>query len=153
MADVPMVLAIDEVVTQALKDDNYVISSLLKHMGNGNCDAWPSVFCHPDHKLTLMVYVDDFVMAGTPEKLKVGLDLITTRAKLDLEAAHPVDKCLGCNHHIWTMSLMVIHVETVVHVLGRFASGFHYSIVSVCPFCGIPFPCIGQYPLLCAFSG
>ena len=46
------------------------------------------------------MYVDDFLMAGSLEKLTIGSDLLTNKAKLDLEVVHPVDKCLGCNHHI-----------------------------------------------------
>ena len=45
----------------------------------------------------MLVYVDDFKMAGTPQSCaKLWAQL---REKLDLEEPHTLERCLGCHHH------------------------------------------------------
>ena len=62
-------------------------------------DGWPSLFFHAPLNVLLLVYVDDFKMAGKPAALKkIWAEL---RKELVLEDPHPLDRCLGC-HHIET---------------------------------------------------
>jgi len=42
-------------------------------------EGWPSVFFHPELKLLLVVYVDDFKMAGPIESMSKGWKLIDPR--------------------------------------------------------------------------
>ena len=58
---------------------------------------WDSLFYHPDHKLMLTIYVDDFRMAGAKEKRALGWKLLTTgENKLELGDPAPPDRSLGC---------------------------------------------------------
>ena len=45
--------------------------------------AWPSVFFHPDLKLLLAVYVDDFKMAGPKGNMAKGWELIASKIDMD----------------------------------------------------------------------
>ena len=57
---------------------------------------WRSMFYHPVHKTTLMVYVDDFMMSGP----KPGVDACWKLLRTDIRMEDPttVNKCLGINH-------------------------------------------------------
>ena len=59
---------------------------------------WRSCFWHPRLKLYLVVYVDDFKMAGPKDKMKEGWDLISSVIKM--EEPGPVDRYLGCHHRM-----------------------------------------------------
>ena len=61
-------------------------------------ENWPSMFWHQDLSLLLMVYVDDFKMAGPKASLVKGWKLI--REGLDVDDPAPVDRCLGCHHSV-----------------------------------------------------
>ena len=56
------------------------------------------MFWHPKLKLCLLVYADDFKMAGPKAHIGKGWDLI--RKGLLLEAPTPMGNCLGCKHII-----------------------------------------------------
>ena len=43
---------------------------------------WPSCFWHPEHRLFLVIYVDDFKLAGPRDKLELGWDLIKAALKM-----------------------------------------------------------------------
>ena len=57
-------------------------------------EAWPSCFFHPQLKLFLVIYVDDFKMSGPKDALSKGWGLI--RKGLHLEGPAPVHLYLGC---------------------------------------------------------
>ena len=59
---------------------------------------WRSTYWHPDLKLLLMVYVDDFKMSGPSANFEKGWSLI--RQKIKTDEPHAVTKCLGCEHLI-----------------------------------------------------
>ena len=46
-------------------------------------EEWPSVYTHPELQLVLVVYVDDFKLAGPKNNLKKGWELL--REKLIIE--------------------------------------------------------------------
>ena len=59
-------------------------------------DEWKSVYWHPKLRLMLVVYVDDFRMAGPKENLLEGWNLIKKNIRLD--PPEPCGKYLGCIH-------------------------------------------------------
>ena len=66
--------------------------------------AWPSVFYHPDLKLLLAVYVDDFKMAGPKQNMAKGWELISS--KIDMDTPSPLGiRYLGCEHISTSSSL------------------------------------------------
>ena len=58
--------------------------------------AWPSVFFHPQLRLLLAVYVDDFKMAGPKANMQKGWELISS--KIDMDSPSPIGRYLGCEH-------------------------------------------------------
>ena len=65
--------------------------------------SWRSVFWHETLKLLLVVYVDDFKLAGPAENVPKGWDLIgglreNGEPLIKLEAPGPVGRYLGCQH-------------------------------------------------------
>ncbi len=65
-------------------------------MGFERIPEWHSTFWHPEHKLFVVVYVDDFKLSGPQDKLQVGWDLISKG--ITLEKPEPLDLYLGCKH-------------------------------------------------------
>jgi len=61
-----------------------------------NVPEWPSVYWYPNLRLLLMVYVDDFKMAGLAGNIEAGGKTITDGVKL--VGIGPVSTCLGCEH-------------------------------------------------------
>ena len=59
-------------------------------------EGWPSVFFHPELKLLLVVFVDDFKMAGPIESMSKGWQLIAS--KIDMDTPGQVNRYLGCDH-------------------------------------------------------
>ena len=57
---------------------------------------WPSCFWHPELKLLLVIYVDDFKLSGPRENLAEGWKRI--RSSLKLEDPSPLGLYLGCKH-------------------------------------------------------
>ena len=64
---------------------------------------WPSVFFHKDLKLMLVIYVDDFKLAGPRESQAKGWELLKTRIKL--EEPRPIGRYLGCLHERFTRDI------------------------------------------------
>ena len=64
-------------------------------------EEWPSCYYHPEHKLLLVIYVDDFKLAGPKDKLKLGWDLV--KSVIDLDEPHDPDLYLGCVHKFHSM--------------------------------------------------
>ena len=61
-------------------------------------EGWPSVFYHPDLKLLMVVYVDDFKMSGPKESMKKGWELVASR--IDMDTPGMVSRYLGCDHQL-----------------------------------------------------
>ena len=60
-------------------------------------ENWPSVFFHKRLQLFLMVYVDDFKLAGPSLHIAEGWELIKSKVKLDDGGPSPMGLCLGCH--------------------------------------------------------
>ena len=60
-------------------------------------DIWKSVFYHPSLKLLLVVYVDDFKMAGPTKNMSEGWKRIGEAIEMD--PAEPLGRYFGCEHH------------------------------------------------------
>ena len=63
-------------------------------------DGWPSCYWHPVHDLLLVIYVDDFKLAGPKDKLALGWELISSGLKI--EKPGPLGLYLGCKHDVST---------------------------------------------------
>ena len=70
----------------------------LKSVGFEEIPNWRSCFYHKRLKLFLIVYVDDFKLAGPKQNLTEGWKLI--RSKIKTEDPTKIDKFLGCQHTI-----------------------------------------------------
>ena len=68
----------------------------LTSIGFASVPDWRSTYWHPGLKLFLMVYVDDFKMAGPSDNFAKGWSLI--RQKMKTDEPHAVTKCLRCEH-------------------------------------------------------
>jgi len=70
--------------------------SRLKEKGYVPIPSWRSCFWHPRLRLFLVVYVDDFKLAGPTANLKEGWELIRSSIKTD--EPHSLGIFLGCKH-------------------------------------------------------
>ena len=59
-------------------------------------DIWKSVFYHPTKKLLLVVYVDDFKLAGPKQNIKEGWGLISS--VIDMDSPEAIGRYFGCMH-------------------------------------------------------
>ena len=59
-------------------------------------DVWKSVFYHPTKKLPLVVYVDEFKLAGPKQNIKEGWDLISS--VIDMDSPETIGRYFGCMH-------------------------------------------------------
>ena len=59
-------------------------------------ECWPSMFWHPELKLLLGVYVDDFKMAGPKDNMEKGWELISRN--IDMDKPEDAGRYLGCDH-------------------------------------------------------
>jgi hypothetical protein len=64
-------------------------------------EEWPSCYMHPGLRLLLVVYVDDFKLAGPSQNMDEGWRLL--RKGLAIEASTPVGLYLGCRHEVTTV--------------------------------------------------
>ena len=64
-------------------------------------EGWPSCYFHPGLKLFLVLYVDDFKLAGPTANLPAGWTLL--RKHLSIEQSTPVGLYLGCDHDVSTV--------------------------------------------------
>ncbi len=64
--------------------------------------GWEQCFWHSELKLILIVYVDDFKMAGPEENLAKGWKLISEEIKLDEPT--PLTRYLGCDQDFGTIN-------------------------------------------------
>ena len=96
-------------------------------MGFEPAKNWQSCYFHRDLQLFLIVYVDDFKMAGPPEAMKKGWALI--RKNLILDDPTPFQRFLGCLHIICERTSPIS--GRTVRALEYDMSGFMYQCVSV----------------------
>ena len=59
-------------------------------------EIWQSVFYHPELELMLVVYVDDFKMAGPTKNMGEGWKGINS--VLDMDPSEALGRYFGCNH-------------------------------------------------------
>ena len=96
--------------------DRHVTSVGFKPVG----EEWQSCYFHPALKLFLVVYVDDFKMAGPKENLEKGWSLI--RKGLGIEPPVPIGVYLGCSHEEGTMKIGDIIARTITYNMEDFLS-------------------------------
>ena len=72
----------------------------------------------------MIVYVDDFKLAGPSANLKAGWDLV--RSKIKTDPPHPVDLFLGCKHE---------HFERTLPDTGVTVRGIEYNMESFLATC------------------
>ena len=77
----------------------------LKSVGFLPVTDWRSCFVHPGLKLYLIVYVDDFKMAGPTQNLPEGWKLI--RKGIETGDPEPVNRYLGCEHIVLDATIPV----------------------------------------------
>ena len=70
----------------------------LRDIGFVEVQSWRSVYFHAELRVLLVVYVDDFKMAGSPESLAEAWRRI--RMKIRVEEPTPFGLFLGCRHEI-----------------------------------------------------
>ena len=78
----------------------------MEHFGS----SWPSVYIREKLQLVLVMYVDDFKMAGAQKNLAQGWSMLRTRLKIEPETG--LDMYLGCNHSKGTVTLGNGHCVT-----------------------------------------
>ena len=61
-------------------------------------ENWPSCLSHPELRLILVVYVDDFKMAGPISNLAKGW--VSLRGEIKMEDPEPFGTYLGCDHQL-----------------------------------------------------
>ena len=82
-------------------------------------EEWPSVYIHERLQLVLVVYVDDFKMAGPKKNLAQGWSMLRTRLKIEPETG--LDMYLGCNQTKGNVTLGNGHrVTTVTYDMEQF---------------------------------
>ena len=59
-------------------------------------EIWQSMFYHPELDLLLVVYVDDFRIAGPTDNMEKGWKTISD--VIDMDPPEPCGRYFGCNH-------------------------------------------------------
>ena len=80
-------------------------------------EGWPSVFFHPELKLLLVVYVDDFKMSGPKENMPKGWDLIAS--KIDMDKPGEVNRYLGCDHKVTHNVKLSVNDHRYAHIFDK----------------------------------
>ena len=81
-------------------------------------EEWPSCYHHPVLKLYLVIYVDDFKLAGPTINLKTGWSLL--EKGLTIEPPTPVGVYLGCGHEVGTIKVGGTLARTVTYNMEDF---------------------------------
>ena len=74
-------------------------------------------FYHPELKLLLVVYVDDFQMSGPKENMSRGWSLIAS--KLDMDTPGEVNQYLGCDHRVSYNVKLSVKDRPYAHVFDK----------------------------------
>ena len=80
-------------------------------------EGWPSVFFHPELKLLMVVYVDDFKMSGPQESIAKGWQIIST--KIDMDTPGSVNRYLGCDHVQQKNIKLTVHDHPFAHLFDK----------------------------------
>ena len=80
-------------------------------------EGWPSVFFHPELKLLLVVYVDDFKMSGLKESMSKGWELVGSR--IDMDVPSGIGRYLGCDHVQELQVKLTVHDHPFAHLFGK----------------------------------
>ena len=80
-------------------------------------EGWPSVFFHPELKLLLVVYVDDFKMSGPKESMSKGWELVGSR--IDMDVPTDIGRYLGCDHVQELQVKLTVHDHPFAHLFDK----------------------------------
>ena len=80
-------------------------------------EGWPSVFFHPELKLLLVVYVDDFKMSGLKESMSKGWELVGSR--IDMDVPSDIGRYLGCDHVQELQVKLTVHDHPFAHLFDK----------------------------------
>ena len=70
-------------------------------VGIGDCGGWRSCYHHPTLDVLLIVYVDDFKMAGPESAVTKAWNMLRTgEDSLDMEDPVTIESYLGCAHEL-----------------------------------------------------
>ena len=72
-------------------------------LGYESIEEWPSVFWHPQRRMLLVVYLDDFKLSGPEISHDAAWKEIKT--EIDITKPEPVGHFLGCNQTAGTVTL------------------------------------------------
>ena len=81
-------------------------------------EEWPSCYFHHSLRLFLVIYVDDFKMAGPKVNLASGWSLL--QKGLVIETPVPIGVYLGCGHEEGTMKVGDLVARTMVYNIEDF---------------------------------
>ena len=93
----------------------------------GECCEWRSCFLNPETQALLIIYVDDFKMAGPKDKLPIMWGLLGKQpGGLLLDKPKEADHFLGCTHERGTKTLISPLVsDSNAKVSGSFIKAIH----------------------------
>ena len=90
----------------------------LTSIGFAPVPDWRSTYWHPELKLCLMVYVDDFKMSGPSNNFAKGWSML--RQKIKTDEPHAVTKCLGCEHLVCDTNVGGVSVKQMEYNMRPF---------------------------------
>ena len=80
-------------------------------------EIWQSIYYHADLDLLLVIYVDDFKMAGPKDNMQKGWDGINQ--VLDMDPAEVFGRYFGCNHHEGEQVMLPREAHPFAHVFDK----------------------------------
>ena len=89
-------------------------------------ENWPSCFFHPELKLVLIVYVDDFKMAGPSANLAKGW--ASLRGEIKMGDPEPFGRYLGCDHQLLDASDLQKLSKAIEFPVSKDARGMAYDM-------------------------
>ena len=80
-------------------------------------EIWQSIYYHADLGLLLVIYVDDFKMAGPKDNMQKGWGGINQ--VLDMDPAEVFGRYFGCNHHEGEQVMLPREAHPFAHVFDK----------------------------------
>ena len=77
-------------------------------------DVWQSIFYHPEFECILVVYVDDFKLAGPTDKIDAAWKNL--RSAINLGDPEPYDRYFGCHHKEFNNVTLPRNAHPFAHV-------------------------------------
>ena len=71
-------------------------ATLINKLGYQKFENWPSLYWHEKRRLLLLVFVDDFKLAGPKQTLPSAWKAIAQH--VEMSGPKPIGKFLGCLH-------------------------------------------------------